>query len=141
MVKMEAFGRVFLHFPDAAAAAAAAAPSHTSVPVNDPPGEAIRAGRPPARLPATTMARLVTAAALLALLSAGRCGEKLFLQRAGTAFNSRPYKSVLNVTNGEKFGDWTWPEMCPESFYAVGFSLRVKAQTHWTCCGVERVKL
>lgn len=51
------------------------------------------------------------------------------MQRAGTAFNSRPYKYLLNVTNGEKFGDWTWPEMCPENFYAVGFSLRVKAQT------------
>lgn len=75
------------------------------------------------------MARLFAAAALLALLSAGLCGEKVFLQRAGTAFNSRPYKSILNVTNGEKFGDWTWPEMCPETFYAVGFSLRVKAQT------------
>lgn len=75
------------------------------------------------------MALLFTAAALLALLSAGSCEEKAFLQRAGTAFNSRPYKSILNVTNGEKFGGWTWPEMCPETFYAVGFSLRVKAQT------------
>lgn len=75
------------------------------------------------------MAGVFTAAALLALLSAGLCEETVFLQRAGTAFNGRPYQSILNVTNGEKFGDWTWPEMCPESFYAVGFSLRVKAQT------------
>lgn len=79
------------------------------------------------RLPATTMARLVTAAALLALLSAGLCEQKVFLQRAGTAFNSRPYTSVLSAANGGTFGDWTWPEMCPETFYAVGFSLRVKA--------------
>ncbi|XP_003965780.2 vitelline membrane outer layer protein 1 isoform X1 [Takifugu rubripes] len=73
------------------------------------------------------MARALAAVALLALLSVGLCEEKTFLQRAGTAFNSRSYKSILSVTNGEKFGDWTWPEMCPETFYAVGFSLRVES--------------
>lgn len=71
------------------------------------------------------MASLFTAVALLAAVSVGMCEEKIFLQRAGTAFNSRQYRSILNVTNGEKFGDWTWPEMCPENFFAVGFSLRV----------------
>lgn len=89
----------------------------------------IRALGPAPTLTATKMVRLFTATtllALLALLSGGLCEEKVFLQRAGTAFNSRSYRSILNVTNGEKFGDWTWPEMCPEGFYAVGFSLRVK---------------
>lgn len=92
-----------------------------------PPEEAIRPLRPAFGLTATNMARVLTAVALLALLSVGLGEEKVFLQRAGTAFNSRPYKSILNVTNGEKFGDWTWTEMCPENFYAVGFSLRVNA--------------
>lgn len=108
--------------------------------MNDPPDdtwspeEAIRALRLASGLTATNMARVLAAVALLALLSVGLCEEKVFLQRAGTAFNSRPYKSILNVTNGEKFGDWTWPEMCPENFYAVGFSLRVNAHM-----GVHRV--
>uniref|UniRef100_A0A3Q4BPH5 Uncharacterized protein n=1 Tax=Mola mola TaxID=94237 RepID=A0A3Q4BPH5_MOLML len=70
---------------------------------------------------------LFTAVALLAMLSTGSCQEKIFLQRAGTAFNSRQHKSVLTVTNGERFGNWTWPEMCPENFFAVGFSLRVES--------------
>lgn len=91
--------------------------------------EAIRALRLAGCLPTTKMARLFTAVALLALLSAGLCQQKVFLQRAGTAFNSRPYESILTVTNGERFGDWTWPEMCPEGFYATGFSIRVQAQT------------
>lgn len=103
--------------------------------MNDPPDdngsteEAIRALRRASGLTATKMARALAAVALLALLSVGLCEEKMFLQRAGTAFNSRSYKSILSVTNGEKFGDWTWPEMCPENFYAVGFSLRVNAHT------------
>lgn len=75
------------------------------------------------------MASLFTAVALLAMLSTGSCQEKIFLQRAGTAFNSRQHKSVLTVTNGERFGNWTWPEMCPENFFAVGFSLRVNTLT------------
>ncbi|XP_060936563.1 vitelline membrane outer layer protein 1 homolog [Limanda limanda] len=51
----------------------------------------------------------------------------LFQQEAGVAFTSRPYKSEVNVTNGERFGNWTWPEMCPDQFFAVGFSTRVQA--------------
>lgn len=75
------------------------------------------------------MASLFTVVALLAVLSGGLCEEKTFLQRAGTAFNSRQYRSMLNVVNGEQFGNWTWPEMCPDKFFAVGFSLRVKTLT------------
>ena len=71
------------------------------------------------------MAILFAAVAVLAVLSCGFCEEKVALQRAGKDFNSRQYKSVLTVTNGERFGDWTWPEMCPEGFFAVGFSVRV----------------
>ncbi|KAK7886591.1 hypothetical protein WMY93_026212 [Mugilogobius chulae] len=62
----------------------------------------------------------------LALLGCGLAEDKVSLQRAGQAFNTRSYKSMLNVTNGEKFGDWTWPEMCPDGFFAVGFSIRVE---------------
>lgn len=73
------------------------------------------------------MTSLLAVVAVLAVLSAGFCEEqKNFLQRAGVAFNSREYKSLLTVSNGERFGTWTWPEMCPESFFAVGFSVRVK---------------
>lgn len=76
------------------------------------------------------MASVLSVVSLLAVLSAGLCvEEKTVLQRAGTAFNGRSYRSMLTVGNGEQFGNWTWPEMCPDTFYAVGFSLRVKTQT------------
>ncbi|XP_034552980.1 vitelline membrane outer layer protein 1 homolog [Notolabrus celidotus] len=76
------------------------------------------------------MASLFTVLALLAVLSGGFCEEKQFLQRVGTAFNSRDYRSLLVVSNGEQFGNWTWPEMCPDKFYAVGFSLRVESNQY-----------
>ncbi|XP_016533307.1 vitelline membrane outer layer protein 1 homolog [Poecilia formosa] len=66
------------------------------------------------------MSSLLSIAVLLAVASSGFC-EKVFLQRAGKDFNSRQYRSVLTVNNGERFGDWTWPEMCPDNFFAVGF--------------------
>ncbi|XP_068179175.1 vitelline membrane outer layer protein 1 homolog isoform X2 [Antennarius striatus] len=72
------------------------------------------------------MVRLFSLAALLALLSAGFCLEKAVQQRAGSLFNDRPFRSMLTVTNGERFGNWTWPEMCPHEFFAVGFSVRVE---------------
>ncbi|XP_017288831.1 vitelline membrane outer layer protein 1 homolog [Kryptolebias marmoratus] len=76
------------------------------------------------------MASLLTAAALLALVSSSFCEEKQFLQRAGKAFNDRQVRSELTVNNGEKFGNWTWPEMCPDQFYAVGFSVRVETNQY-----------
>ena len=72
------------------------------------------------------MASLLSAVVLLAAFSSGLCVEKAALQRAGVAFNDRPYRSLLTVTNGESFGNWTWTEMCPDKFFAVGFSIRVK---------------
>ncbi|KAM9852755.1 vitelline membrane outer layer protein 1 homolog [Aulostomus maculatus] len=63
---------------------------------------------------------------VLAVLVCGSCGEKTFLQRAGVAFADRQYQSVLTVNNGELFGNWTWPELCPDKFFAVGFSVRVE---------------
>lgn len=83
------------------------------------------------------MASVLSVVSLLAVLSAGLCvEEKTVLQRAGTAFNGRQYKSVLSVSNGEQFGNWTWPEMCPDTFFAVGFSLRVKTRTRsWQVSG------
>ncbi|XP_028325757.1 vitelline membrane outer layer protein 1 homolog [Gouania willdenowi] len=76
------------------------------------------------------MASLLPAVLLLAVLSSGLCEQKVFLQRAGTAFTSRGFRSLLNVTNGEQFGGWTWPEMCPPHFYAVGFSVRVESNQY-----------
>lgn len=77
--------------------------------------------------PAVIMASLYLALASLVLLALGFCEEeKVFMQRAGVAFNNREHRSLLFVNNGERFGNWTWPEMCPENFFAVGFSIRVK---------------
>ncbi|KAM9309944.1 LOW QUALITY PROTEIN: vitelline membrane outer layer protein 1 homolog [Pholidichthys leucotaenia] len=72
------------------------------------------------------MTYLFTILALLAVLSSGLCDEDDFLQRPFTAFNARQYQSLLTVGNGGPWGRWTWSEMCPENFYAVGFSIRVE---------------
>lgn len=77
------------------------------------------------------MASLLTVMALLAVVSGSFCEEKQFLQRAGKAFNSRKASSEMTVTNGERFGNWTWPEMCPDHFFAVGFSVRVTAHFYF----------
>lgn len=85
-------------------------------------------------LPSEKMTLLLPVVTLLAVLSTGLCvEEKTVLQRAGTAFNGRQYKSMLTVNNGEQFGNWTWPEMCPDKFFAVGFSLRVKRRRQTLC--------
>ncbi|XP_028674038.1 vitelline membrane outer layer protein 1 homolog [Erpetoichthys calabaricus] len=47
--------------------------------------------------------------------------------KAGSMFTNRQYYSTINVTNGGEFGQWTWLEICPEGFYAIGYSLRVEA--------------
>lgn len=39
------------------------------------------------------------------------------------------YSTVIEVTNGGPWGDWAWPEMCPDGLFASGFSLKVRAQT------------
>ncbi|KAM4600348.1 vitelline membrane outer layer protein 1 homolog [Polymixia lowei] len=70
------------------------------------------------------------AVALLAMSSSALCDGKAHLQRAGTEFNGRVHSSVLTVTNGEQFGNWTWPEMCPDHFFAVGFSVRVESNQY-----------
>ncbi|XP_072515600.1 vitelline membrane outer layer protein 1 homolog [Salminus brasiliensis] len=62
----------------------------------------------------------------LVALAQGDSMENSFVVRAGTRFTSRSYTSMLSVPNGERFGLWSWPEMCPENFFAVGFSLRVE---------------
>lgn len=38
------------------------------------------------------------------------------------------YTSVIEVTNGGPWGDWAWPEMCPDGSFATGFSLKVGVQ-------------
>ncbi|KAK5613777.1 hypothetical protein CRENBAI_016317 [Crenichthys baileyi] len=76
------------------------------------------------------MASLLSSVLLVAVAYSGYCEEKVFLQRAGKEFNSRQYRSVLTVNNGEKFGNWTWPEICPDNFFAVGFSVRVESKQH-----------
>ncbi|MFT7805368.1 vitelline membrane outer layer protein 1-like [Arapaima gigas] len=73
----------------------------------------------------------LVAFALLAVLSAlvpglGALEERPFVEPAGMRFAGRANYSILTVPNGGQFGNWTWPEMCPEGFYAVGFSLRVE---------------
>ncbi|XP_043922142.1 vitelline membrane outer layer protein 1-like [Protopterus annectens] len=41
-------------------------------------------------------------------------------------FTGRKYTSILTVTNGGEWGNWTWIDMCPEGSYATGFSLKVE---------------
>ncbi|XP_056459092.1 vitelline membrane outer layer protein 1 homolog isoform X1 [Gadus chalcogrammus] len=72
---------------------------------------------------------MYTAVAVLALVASGWCKEEP-VERAGLKFSSRKYSSVINVPNGEQFGNWTWPEMCPDKFYAVGFSVRVESNQY-----------
>lgn len=45
-----------------------------------------------------------------------------------TADHLSGYTSVIEVTNGGPWGDWAWPEMCPDGFFASGFSLKVGIQ-------------
>lgn len=46
--------------------------------------------------------------------------------RAGLLLEgARPYISLIDVSNGGRWGDWAWPEMCPEGFYANGVSFKV----------------
>ncbi|XP_035263991.1 vitelline membrane outer layer protein 1 homolog [Anguilla anguilla] len=68
------------------------------------------------------------AISVLSIINRGSCNTeaKPFVEKASTRFSGRNYQSLLTVLNGEEFGNWTWPEMCPEGFYAVGFSLRVE---------------
>ncbi|XP_078524506.1 vitelline membrane outer layer protein 1 homolog [Lissotriton helveticus] len=39
---------------------------------------------------------------------------------------NREYKSILTVPNGGRWGEWQKPEMCPEGYFAYGFSLKVQ---------------
>ncbi|KTG06959.1 hypothetical protein cypCar_00020876 [Cyprinus carpio] len=38
---------------------------------------------------------------------------------------SRPFRSLLRVHNGMRWGSWAQKEMCPTGMYATGFSLKV----------------
>ncbi|XP_062255348.1 vitelline membrane outer layer protein 1 homolog [Platichthys flesus] len=67
------------------------------------------------------MESLLRAVAMLAVLFLG-----LFQQGAVVA--DWPYTSVLTVTNGQRWGTWRGPEMCPDQYFAVGFSTRVEAK-------------
>lgn len=60
-------------------------------------------------------------AQLLLLLWATCCGH-------AQANRLSDYTSVIDVTNGGPWGDWAWPEMCPDGFFAGGFSLKVGVQ-------------
>lgn len=57
---------------------------------------------------------------LLLLLWVMHCGH--------TQKRVERYASIIDVTNGGTWGDWTWPEMCPDGYFASGFSIKVKAQ-------------
>ncbi|XP_004638408.1 vitelline membrane outer layer protein 1 homolog [Octodon degus] len=60
-----------------------------------------------------------TGAKLLLLLCVAHC-------RHSQADGPRDQESVIEVTNGGPWGDWAWPEMCPEGYFASGFSLKVE---------------
>ncbi|XP_060936556.1 vitelline membrane outer layer protein 1 homolog [Limanda limanda] len=67
------------------------------------------------------MESLLRAVAVLAVLLVG-------LFQHGAVVAVRPYTSVLTVTNGQQWGTWRWPEMCPDQFFAIGFSTRVESK-------------
>ncbi|XP_023658427.1 vitelline membrane outer layer protein 1 homolog [Paramormyrops kingsleyae] len=75
---------------------------------------------------------LVLCVSVLSIAALGSCDleEKPFVERAGRNFIGRASTSILTVPNGGKFGDWTWIEMCPEGFYASGFSVRVESNQY-----------
>ncbi|XP_074076775.1 vitelline membrane outer layer protein 1 homolog [Macrotis lagotis] len=48
------------------------------------------------------------------------------VDRGSRELERRLYTAVIEVSNGGPWGDWTWPEMCPDGFFASGFSLKVE---------------
>lgn len=50
----------------------------------------------------------------------------LLLLWATWAVGSSRY--TIEVTNGGPWGDWAWPERCPDGLFAIGFSIKVRAQ-------------
>ncbi|XP_054946628.1 LOW QUALITY PROTEIN: vitelline membrane outer layer protein 1 homolog [Physeter macrocephalus] len=59
-------------------------------------------------------------------------GAKLLLLLWATCFGraradaSSGCTLVIEVTSGRPWGDWAWPEMCPDGFFDSGFSLKVE---------------
>lgn len=47
--------------------------------------------------------------------------------KANGIFLNRQHYSSISVANGGPWGTWTWTDMCPEHFYAMGFSIKVTA--------------
>nr|XP_006133305.1 vitelline membrane outer layer protein 1 homolog [Pelodiscus sinensis] len=45
---------------------------------------------------------------------------------ANGTFSNRKYYSSINVTNGGPWGSWTWIDMCPEHYHALGFSIKME---------------
>ncbi|XP_041649440.1 vitelline membrane outer layer protein 1 homolog [Cheilinus undulatus] len=79
------------------------------------------------RLTAISMTSLFTVLTLLAVFSSGFCQVLNRVQPFGVSPTERQYRSVLNVTNGGKFGQWKWDDTCPVNYFAIGFSLRVES--------------
>ncbi|KAM5273521.1 vitelline membrane outer layer protein 1 homolog [Ctenodactylus gundi] len=46
--------------------------------------------------------------------------------RHAQADGFRDHVSVIGVTNGGPWGDWAWPEICPDGYFANGFSVKVE---------------
>ncbi|XP_036051141.1 vitelline membrane outer layer protein 1 homolog [Onychomys torridus] len=62
---------------------------------------------------------LLAGAKLLLLLWVIYCGDALSVKE-------NRYASIVDVTNGGTWGDWAWPEMCPDGYFASGFSIKVE---------------
>ncbi|XP_036308344.1 vitelline membrane outer layer protein 1 homolog isoform X1 [Pipistrellus kuhlii] len=60
----------------------------------------------------------------------GAGARLLLLLWAACCWHARAVGSsryTIGVTNGGPWGDWAWPEMCPDGLFTIGFSIKVEA--------------
>ncbi|XP_049631575.1 LOW QUALITY PROTEIN: vitelline membrane outer layer protein 1 homolog [Suncus etruscus] len=66
----------------------------------------------------------ILGAKLLLLLLWATCCESAEVKSKAKEKKYDP--TIIEVNNGGPWGDWAWPDMCPDGFFAGGFSLKVE---------------